>query len=172
MSAALAKRQYWLHELLRGSGIYVEPPIPEPAQNPELAARLNAIRAAQANGEYTRMVGHVAPHLVLPGMEHNEASVMQEWRQSRRQLTAIMNVIFSIIGVFTAMFWATAMITDDLALRVLWSLLASLMVAVAEIWLYVRYFGRNMDEDDGRTHAEAGGVGRRRRRDGYQAIGH
>jgi hypothetical protein len=160
---SLETSQYWLHELVRGSRIYTPPALPEPTRNPELMARLERIRIAQENQEYARMVGHIVPASTLPGGASAPITEAEEWQQSKRQLTAIVNVLFSMVGVFVAVFWVTDMVTDDLAYRVLWSLLASFIVAAAEIWLYVRY----MDRDTMSTSTE---TGRRRRRDGYASV--
>ncbi|KAI9599264.1 endoplasmic reticulum-based factor for assembly of V-ATPase-domain-containing protein [Syncephalis fuscata] len=164
----MEKSQYWLHELLRDSGVVIDPPLPIPPQNPELAARLEAIRVEHANREYAHMVHDISPGFGLSGYQNTDESAGNEARQTQRQLVAILNVLFSIAGVFTAVYWATGMITNDMAMRVLWAILVSLVVAAAEAWLYVRYFSQShtMTRNRGSSIIDR----TRQRRDGYQSI--
>ncbi|RKP27564.1 endoplasmic reticulum-based factor for assembly of V-ATPase-domain-containing protein [Syncephalis pseudoplumigaleata] len=164
------KSQYWLHELLRGSGVIIHPPLPAPPQNPALAARLEAIRVEQANREYAHMVRDVAPGFGHASGYHVDdgGNDVYEARQAQRQLVAILNVLFSVAGVFTAVYWTTGMVTKDIAMRVLWAILISLAVAAAEAWLYVRYFNQASATTRNRGHSIIEQA--RRHRDGYQAI--
>ncbi|KAI8054452.1 endoplasmic reticulum-based factor for assembly of V-ATPase-domain-containing protein [Syncephalis plumigaleata] len=163
----IEKSQYWLHELLRDSGVIIDPPLPAPPQNPVLAAQLEAIRVEQANREYAHMVRDVAPGFGANGYDNNGNDIY-EARQTQRQLVAILNVLFSIAGVFTAVYWATGMVTNDIAMRVLWAILVSLAVAAAEAWLYVRYFSQS----DATTRRRGQSImdRARQRHDGYQSI--
>lgn len=61
-----------------------------------------------------------------------------------KQLTGLVNVILSILGVFGAVFYLGELIHIDLGLRVLVALMGGLVVAFAEIWFYSRDL-RNFD---------------------------
>ncbi|GAB5590875.1 hypothetical protein Unana1_05775 [Umbelopsis nana] len=122
--------QYWIHELLKGSSIY-RPPV-----NPELQARLDKIAADNQNKEYARMVKSVV------GSEQDKLAFKiphDEMQEIRGHVTAIMNVLFSIIACFGAFFKMSSVLTSDTGSRTLLSLFGALFVGIAEVALYMRY---------------------------------
>ncbi|KAI9226002.1 MAG: endoplasmic reticulum-based factor for assembly of V-ATPase-domain-containing protein [Piptocephalis tieghemiana] len=123
---------YYLHELLRGSRIFI-PVSPTSERSQELTARLNRIQTINANADYTRMVQGVLPH---------ENETIADVRSINQQLAAILNVFFSVAAVATAVYWVSATITSDIAIRVLLSLTGALIILLAEVWFFVRYENR------------------------------
>jgi hypothetical protein len=127
--------RFWLHELLTGSGVYVEPR-KEKVKSPELIARLETILAEQANKEYARMIGRVASSY---DVETFKLLDTEEFQSVRGQLTAIINITFTVVAVFAAVYHVAQTITGDTGMRVLLALTGSVIVGVAETFLYMRY---------------------------------
>ncbi|RHZ70261.1 hypothetical protein Glove_273g8 [Diversispora epigaea] len=128
--------RFWLHELLTGSGVYAEQRKKEKTKNPELIARLESILAEQANKEYARMVGRVASSY---DVETFKILDTEEFQNVRSQLTAIINITFTIVAVFAAVYHVAQNITGDTGTRVLLALAGSAIIGVAETFLYMRY---------------------------------
>ncbi|CAG8571557.1 5494_t:CDS:2 [Ambispora gerdemannii] len=106
---------FWLHELLTGSGVYVEQHKEKP-KNPKLIARLEEILAEQANKEYARMIGRVASSY---DMETFKILDTEEFSSIRGQLTAIVNITFTVVAVFAAVYHVSHTITGDTGMRIL-----------------------------------------------------
>ncbi|RKP11731.1 endoplasmic reticulum-based factor for assembly of V-ATPase-domain-containing protein [Piptocephalis cylindrospora] len=121
---------YFLHELLRGSRIFSPKSPALTERSEELSARLDRIQTINANAEYTQMVQGILPH-------ENES--IADIRSTNQQLAAILNVFFSVMAVATAVYWVSATITSDVAIRVLLSLTGALIILSAEVWFFVRY---------------------------------
>lgn len=103
--------------MLKGMRLYF------PAQTvPAPSSSLEALRIAQQNAEYQRMVGIEE--------EHEQGEI--------KSVIAMANVVLSVVGIFVAVYWATQSLTDDVAVRVLAGLLAATVVGAAEAWLFVR----------------------------------
>jgi len=80
-----------------------------------------------------------------------ERSFAQEWRETGREVTAVINVLVSMFAVATAAWWASGGLprssmvsrpSEGLGVRVLFSLVASLVIGAIEGWLYLRMFQR------------------------------
>jgi len=134
---------YWLHELLTGSGVYMEPR-KEKVKSPELIARLEKILAEQANKEYARMIGKVASSY---DVETFKLLDTEEFQSVRGQLTAIINITFTVVAVFAAVYHVAQTITGDTGMRVLLAFTGSVIVGIAETFLYMRYL-TGYDKDD------------------------
>ncbi|RIB03181.1 endoplasmic reticulum-based factor for assembly of V-ATPase-domain-containing protein [Gigaspora rosea] len=134
---------YWLHELLTGSGVYMEPR-QDRVKSPELLARLEKILAEQANKEYARMIGRVASSY---DVETFKLLDTEEFKSIRGQLTAIINITFTVVAVFAAVYHVAQTITGDTGMRVLLALTGSVIVGVAETFLYMRYL-TGFDKND------------------------
>ena len=87
----------------------------------------------------------------------------QEWRDTGREVTAVINVLVSMFAVATAAWWASAAFTrssmvsrpnEGLGLRVIFSLVASLAIGLIEGWLYVRMFQRRAEGQSPAAHAK------------------
>ena len=100
-------------------------------QSLEHVNRMEGLKVQQANAEYERMTRSVRPA--------TEGTWQSEAQETRAQLTVIFNILFSIVGVFIAVYWIAHSWTDDVALRVLLALMGALLVGVAEVWLYLSY---------------------------------
>ncbi|RMX56250.1 hypothetical protein pdam_00011669 [Pocillopora damicornis] len=86
----------YLHELLCGSEVYVEP-LKLPEKSPELVARLKKLKAKQEKVEYERMVSNIDQKWhQTDGMQFG-----QEVRSGGKQLSSIINFLLSIIATFT-----------------------------------------------------------------------
>jgi len=127
--------KYWLHEILTGSGVYTEPAKKE-RKSPELIAKLEEILTQQANKEYARMVGKVASSY---DRETFRLLQNEEFKSLRGQITAIVNITFTVVAVFAAVYHVAQTITGDTGMRVLLALTGSLVVGIAETFLYMRY---------------------------------
>jgi len=140
---------FWLHELLAGSGVYVEATKKEKVKSPELIAKLESILAQQANKEYYRMIGRFADSY---DVETFKLLDTEEFSSIRGQLTAIINITFTVVAVFAAVYHVAQSITGDTGMRVLLALTGSVVAGVAETFLYMRYLtgygATNKDKKD------------------------
>jgi len=129
---------FWLHELLTGSGVYVEAEqkLKGKPKNPELMARLEGILAEQANKEYARMIGRVASSY---DVETFKLLDTEEFSSIRGQLTAIINITFTVVSVFAAVYHVAQNITGDTGMRILLAGVGCVLVGAAETFLYMRH---------------------------------
>ncbi|KAG5456853.1 MAG: endoplasmic reticulum-based factor for assembly of V-ATPase-domain-containing protein [Olpidium bornovanus] len=111
LDTSLRPAGYWVHELLQGSSVYVAPRIKQ-KRSPSLVARLDQITVANAHAEYARMVAAVAnPNdYETAGMQANERL---EVKAMEKEITAIINILFTIVGVFVAVYWTSPHVTND-----------------------------------------------------------
>ncbi|KAJ2720285.1 hypothetical protein GGI07_004691 [Coemansia sp. Benny D115] len=92
LSATLVKSKestqedVWVHQLLRGSRIYIETEKPKP-RNPELVARLEKIKKQLEEQEYMRMTANVVPHAL-----GTMANQLESARQASGALPAVPGV--------------------------------------------------------------------------------
>lgn len=80
----------------------------------------------------------------IPGAENAsvtrmQATERQEMNTAKNQITAIVNIMFTIVAVFVAVYWISPSVTDDIGYRILLSLSFCVIVGIAETWLYIRY---------------------------------
>ncbi|KAG2174835.1 hypothetical protein INT43_005897 [Umbelopsis isabellina] len=102
-------QRYWLHELLKGSTLY-RPPTSRPPRNPELQARLDKIAVDNSNKEYAKMVKSA----VVSEQDKVAFRIPQdEMQEIRGHLSAIINVLFSIIACFGAFYKMSGVISGD-----------------------------------------------------------
>jgi len=137
MGNEIGLSQYWLHELLAGSAVYTPPQSPR-MKSPELLNRLENIIADNSNADYARMVSGV---LMEPSvdMRYFFQVNQDDIRELRGHLSAIVNIMFTIVAVFVAVYAASKTVMQDVGLRVLLGLFGAIIVAVAEAWLYMRH---------------------------------
>ena len=110
---------YTLASLLRGAQLYHPPRavyervrrhgLPQPK---ELDASLEAIRRAHEESEYARMVSpaptqpSAAPYRLSGGAApHAVRAEHEAWRETRTQLSALVNILLSMGAVATAVWW-------------------------------------------------------------------
>lgn len=79
---------------------------------------------------------------MVQGVLPHENETIADVRSINQQLAAILNVFFSVAAVATAVYWVSATITSDIAIRVLLSLTGALIILLAEVWFFVRYENR------------------------------
>ncbi|KAJ2783481.1 hypothetical protein H4R18_001690 [Coemansia javaensis] len=138
----------WVHQLLRGSRMHVAAPAPR-ERDPALDARLDKIRRQLEEQEYRRMTAGVVPLpaaaaeplAAVPGVRTGQSApptaVKQELRDVNRAVSAIVNILFSAVGVGFAVGYASYAVTPEIGWRVLMALGAAAAIALAETWLYV-----------------------------------
>ncbi|KAJ2805604.1 hypothetical protein H4R20_002025, partial [Coemansia guatemalensis] len=141
----------WVHQLLQGSKIHV-PQQPSPPRNPELVARLDRIKKQLEEQEYKRMTAGTTslgsqsagdastPFPAVPGVRAGQAadavSIKQEMKDINKTISAIVNIIFSALGVGFAVGYASYTLTSNIGWRVLMALAAAIVTALAESWLF------------------------------------
>ncbi|KAJ2025568.1 hypothetical protein IWW57_003331 [Coemansia sp. S610] len=148
-------KDVWVHQLLRGSRMHFEAPPAKP-RNPELVARLDKIRKQLEEQEYKRMTAGVSVHvrgipahslagddLVLPavpgvrtGQSLGFGSIKQEMGAVNQQISVIINILFSALGVGFAVAYASYTLTPYIGYRVLLGLGSAVLIALAETWLF------------------------------------
>ncbi|KAJ2883111.1 hypothetical protein H4R27_002981 [Coemansia aciculifera] len=146
----------WVHQLLRGSRMYLEAPPTKP-RNPELVARLDKIKKQLEEQEYKRMTvginvrtrgipahSSVSDDLffpAVPGVRTGQApgfgSIKQEMGAVNQQISVIINILFSALGVGFAVAYASYTLTPYIGYRVLLGLGSAVLIVLAETWLFV-----------------------------------
>ncbi|XP_068722323.1 transmembrane protein 199-like isoform X2 [Montipora capricornis] len=127
-----SSKQY-LHELLAGSEIYVEP-LRLPEKSAELIARLNKLKAEQEKAEYNRMVTNVD----RKRNQRDELQLGQEIRSGSKQLASITNFLLSIVATFAFGYVASQFAFPSEAMRVVIGILMAFIVAIAELYFMAR----------------------------------
>ncbi|GAA6055218.1 hypothetical protein JCM3770_000720 [Rhodotorula araucariae] len=146
----LANRDdFRLASLLRLTDVHAPPPRPR-VKSPELLAILSSIQLKQDRAAYASLTSlRPAPHPSLvpvhdpydPGALGRRAkSPAEEWREIRRELSAIVNVGASMAAVGTAVWWVS--FGYSYVERILLSLAGALAIAAIEAFLYYRFFTR------------------------------
>jgi hypothetical protein len=88
------------------------------------------------------MVANVDPSFSInqtPNTQVSSQTIQSEWNEVKGSITAIFNILFSAIAVFTAVYYISYQLTDDFGLRILVGLLGAFIIAGAETFLYVRH---------------------------------
>ncbi|KAJ2548409.1 hypothetical protein EV175_004841 [Coemansia sp. RSA 1933] len=150
--------KFWVQQLLRGSRIHIDEPEKKP-WDPALDARLNSIKKQLEEHEYRKMTLNIAASSSLlaevqsdnksaaeslfpavPGVRVGQsaglASVRQDMKAVNQQISVIINILFSVLGVGFAVAYASYTLTDEIGWRVLLGLLAALAIVLAETWLF------------------------------------
>ncbi|KYK54114.1 vacuolar H+-ATPase assembly protein [Drechmeria coniospora] len=144
-----------LEKLLQGSRVYIPPPAPKPAPSAEYKNLMARLHREEAAREYERMVNppprlqtfnELFPHGAQSYAEANRP--MKEdigdddvtYSEVHRQVMLIINFLVSIVGV-AATLWVTARWWSTPA-RLLLTLGGSILVAVAEVFVYQAYLWR------------------------------
>lgn len=141
----------WAHELLHGSRIHIDKPKTTP-RNPELDARLDRIRRQLEEQEYQRMIAGVSAKNeksasslrlpAVPGVRTEQENglgnnIGKDLKQVNQQLSVIINILFSALGVGVAVTYASYTLTSYIGYRILFGLGAAIVVVFAETWLFV-----------------------------------
>ncbi|KAJ1646361.1 hypothetical protein LPJ64_002160 [Coemansia asiatica] len=146
----------WVFQILRGSRIHVAQ-AQRPKRNPELVARLDGIRRQLEEQEYLRMTANVGSYsnimlnrkdqtgifaAAVPGVRSGSTvagpgDVKRELAAVNQQISVIINILFSGLGVGFAVGYASYTVTLEMGWRVLIGLAAAFFVMLAETWLFV-----------------------------------
>ncbi|EDV21023.1 Transmembrane protein 199 [Trichoplax sp. H2] len=121
----------YLYQLLAGSELYRQAYQP-PKRNPELLARLERLKAQQANREYQEMVKDVSPK------QSAKETLGKDLRSTRRQLSSIINFVITVASAFAFGFFASKHAFPNVAFRVLFGLFVAVVVAAAELYFMAR----------------------------------
>ncbi|BGP49558.1 hypothetical protein JCM10450v2_005452 [Rhodotorula kratochvilovae] len=149
-----------LASLLRLTDVHAPPPPPR-VKSPELLAILSSIQLTQDRAAYASLTSLLpAPHpSLVPLHDPYDPSALgtaakspaEEWREIRRELSAIVNVGASMAAVGTAVWW-----------RILLSLAGAIAIAAIEAFLYYRFFTR-LSREEAAVPKRAGAAGAKRR---------
>ncbi|KAJ2451567.1 hypothetical protein GGF42_004228 [Coemansia sp. RSA 2424] len=148
----------WVHQLLQGSRMNIAV-LPAKPRNPELVARLDKIKRQLEEREYTRMTAGVNMRMhgvpvhgsarsasedfllsAVPGVRTGQAasfgSIKQEMGAVNQQISVIINILFSALGVGFAVAYASYTLTPYIGYRVLLGLGSAVLIILAETWLF------------------------------------
>ncbi|XP_002731814.1 vacuolar ATPase assembly protein VMA12-like [Saccoglossus kowalevskii] len=125
----------YLHELLDESDIYF-PPLPKPKRNPELVARLERLKAQQANREYKQMTKGVDNQII--GSQNTFAEFGTELRSVKKQVLAVFNSFVTVICAFVFGYMAAYYTYQPTAFCILVGLIMSTIVALADIYFIAK----------------------------------
>ncbi|KAI7872190.1 endoplasmic reticulum-based factor for assembly of V-ATPase-domain-containing protein [Spinellus fusiger] len=129
----------WFHELLQDSRVHSTPPPPPPPKSPAFEAYLEQLRQEQAEKEYQRMVQSA----VTPAEEESVLRQQaKELKQVKGHVATIVNILFSMVAVATAVFVASSTMSRDIGVRVLLSITGAVVIGGVETVLYVQYVHR------------------------------
>ncbi|CAF0976899.1 unnamed protein product [Rotaria magnacalcarata] len=135
----LSDKENYLHEILAGSDLFV-PAYIEPERNPELNARVEKLKAQQANLEYDEMTKNVNFNRIYAS-KSNE-TFMPDMKSVQGQLITIANVFLTIGGAFVfgykSVEYSTG--TNNFVLQISFGLLCAFVVAVADIYFLLKRF--------------------------------
>lgn len=134
---------YRIHTLLYGSKV-VLPEYKPPPRNPELEARIEKLKAEQANKDYQAMIKNVHPS------QFETASLQgfgKEVREMNRQLVTGAQYLLSVVGTFFAIFIGLGFATEEYGTRALVATLAAVLVGIAEIYFIIK---QDMQEENGK----------------------
>ncbi|KAJ2907937.1 hypothetical protein GGI21_003388 [Coemansia aciculifera] len=149
----------WVHQLLQGSRMHIEP-LPVKRRNPELVARLDKIKKQLEEREYKRMTAGVDIRMrgvpvhgsardtgedlllpAVPGVRTGQAasfgSIKQEMGAANQQISVIINILFSALGVGFAVTYASYTLTPYIGYRILLGLGSAVLIILAETWLFI-----------------------------------
>ncbi|BGP00992.1 hypothetical protein RTG_02772 [Rhodotorula toruloides ATCC 204091] len=136
---------YRLASLLRLTDVYA-PPLPPREKSPELLAILADIQLQQDRRSYASLTSLApAPHPSLiplddPFSFKSHKTPAEEWKEIRREVSAIANVGASMLAVGTGVWWVGG--GRSYAARLCLALSGALAIAIIEGWLYWRFFSR------------------------------
>ncbi|KAH6923167.1 hypothetical protein HPB50_024590 [Hyalomma asiaticum] len=126
----------YLHKLLEGSELCLPSPV-TPPRNPELEARVQKLKAQQLNRDYDRMTSDVD---VCRARSSPFSKAGEEVRQVKQQSWAVVNLLVTVGGTFAFFYKAVEYSLPDphIPLQVLVALIASIAVAIAELYFLIR----------------------------------
>ena len=121
----------YLHRLIHGSTLLCDPPRrTKSPPNPKLQAILEECRLKLENEQYESML----PFYPLPSTSTRLPPTTLQSIQSR-QINMILNILFSAIGVFAAIYWALRS-HYSLEWSILMAFLGAILLILAEVILF------------------------------------
>lgn len=125
-----------LRGLLRGTSVYTEPPSPPAPKTKEFIQHMEKIRNDVAEREYQELISR-------PNDKPFPVLDPREVKDTKEQLTTIVNIIVSIVSVGFALWYWSSSFSDPS--RVLLAVFGSIATAFAEVVVYMGY-RRRIDE--------------------------
>lgn len=119
------------------------------AQSAELESTLARIKQQQDEQAYREVIDKTASSA---SASHNEA---QEWLEVRRQISALVNIFFSAMGVATAIWWSLGEYAQ-LHVKMSASFIGSMAIVAIEAFLYARHFTRMKEKREWKDKARKG----------------
>ncbi|GAA5874083.1 hypothetical protein JCM16303_002683 [Sporobolomyces ruberrimus] len=164
------ENQYRLSSLLRLTEIVIIPLKPR-EKSPELLAILSSIQLTLDRESYSSLTSLQTPSYrsLLPLRDPHASSkgggggetLGQEWNQIKKELSAIVNVGFSMVAVFTGVWYVGFGYSQ--ATRLGLSMGGAFLIAAIEGWLYYRVFSRieegKLEKEKWRDHSGPTGGG-------------
>uniref|UniRef100_A0A0A9ZA50 Transmembrane protein 199 n=2 Tax=Lygus hesperus TaxID=30085 RepID=A0A0A9ZA50_LYGHE len=135
----------WLYDVLSSTELILPEPI-IPPRNPELEARCKKLRAQHEEREYRKMTKNVDPVRV----HHPEDTIRYQLNAMNRQMIAVFQFVVSVGAGFTFGFYGIQLMTGplDFGFRLLLGIIASLVIALAEIYFLAKKLAEDMDFPD------------------------
>ncbi|PWN35569.1 uncharacterized protein FA14DRAFT_172189 [Meira miltonrushii] len=138
-----------LNNLLRGAKVAI-PIKPKPERSPALIEALRKIELEQQEKEYAAMMPSQSDKSLSfldtfrsggsgkSGYGKDNSNDDEEWAEVRQQISAIINVLVSMVAVAVAVWWAGG--TADPIWKTLVAMPLCFLVAIAETFLYWTYW--------------------------------
>ncbi|CAO3617154.1 unnamed protein product [Cunninghamella blakesleeana] len=137
MKLPYSKDKPKVHEIMKGTSVYIEPKIVEP-RDPEYDAYMEKLRAEQQERDYENMVSNVV------ATTHNIAIFStKDMKEAKGHIATIINILFSMIAVYVAVYMASRTMMEDIGLRVLLSMAGAFSIGITEVFLYVSYTNKS-----------------------------
>ncbi|KAM4844355.1 transmembrane protein 199 [Thomomys bottae] len=133
----------YLHELLKGSEIYL-PEVVKPPRNPELVARLEKIKIQLANEEYKRITRNVTCQDSRDGGTLSDLG--KQVRSVKTLIITIFNFIVTVAAAFVCTYLGSQYVFTEMASRVLAALIVASVVGLAELYVMVRVMEGELGE--------------------------
>ncbi|XP_055950751.1 transmembrane protein 199-like [Argiope bruennichi] len=107
---------------------------PPPPRNPELEERISKLKAEQANAEYRSMTKSLLPP------DKSKSSLREDINTVSSQVIAVINFVLTVGGTFCFVYKAVeyALPHQNIPAQVLVAILASIVVAVADIYFLLQ----------------------------------
>ena len=119
---------YQFHQMIIASDLYFPPKVQTP-QSKEYMEMMQKAKDIIAEREYYEMTKSFHQE------SHTETL---EWNVIKRHLLAIINVFFSVIACFVAVFYLGELGHIDIGIRILLSMMGAIVVVVAEGWFFTK----------------------------------
>ena len=131
----------FLNDILEGSMLTFRLMTDQNKINPELQKRLSELRSEQENEQYLSMTKNTKVFVtgkspIAPRSQHTPVVD----KSVQKQLTMVLNFFISLFLTYFTGHWLAAYFTPELAIRVLSGMIIASVVAVAEIFIFFRYW--------------------------------